>query len=315
MKDLYPLLLAPRFDHRPWGARDLAPIYERHIGPEEEAIGEAWLTWDQCRIVNGPLGGACLEELCRQFGRELVGSAAHETNRFPLLTKFLFPCDKLSVQVHPDDEAARRLGEPCGKTECWYVVHARPGSQIALGLKAGTTVPQFERAIAEQRAEELLNWIEVCAGDMIYVDAGTVHTLGAGPIILETQQNSDTTFRLYDYGRPRELHIRQGLEVLKEKTAAGKITRQQLGKGQERLISAPNFVVDRIVLEGRETFSSPSEHSAQVLVAIAGCGVVETPSAGAVTFASGDAVVLPASLGEHHVRPQWKVEFLRASLP
>lgn len=313
--DLYPLLLAPHFDHRPWGARELAPIYDRQIGPEEEAIGEAWLTWDQCRIVNGPLGGARLEELCLRFGRDLVGSAARETDRFPLLTKFLFPCDKLSVQVHPDDEAARRLGEPCGKTECWYVVHARPGSQIALGLKAGTTVPQFERAIGEQRAEALLNWIEVFAGDMIYVDAGTVHTLGAGPIVLETQQNSDTTFRLYDYGRPRQLHIRQGLEVMQEKTAAGKVTRQQLGAFHERLIAAPNFLVDRIVLEGRQTFASPSGHSAQVLVAIAGCGVVETPSAGAVTFARGEAVIVPACVGEHRVRPQWKVEFLRASLP
>ncbi len=106
-------------------------------------------------------------------------------------------------------QAARRAGLPCGKTECWYVVHARPGAQIALGLKPGVTREQFERAINEKRAEEVLNWINVYAGEMIYVTGGTVHTLGPGSIMLETQQQSDTTYRLYDYGRPRELHLQR----------------------------------------------------------------------------------------------------------
>ena len=141
---------------------------------------------------------------------------------FPLLLKFLFPHEKLSVQVHPDDAAARRAGLPCGKTECWYVAHARPGAQIALGLKPGVTREQFERSIIEKRAEELLNWINVYQGEMIYVTGGTVHTLGPGSIMLETQQQSDTTYRLYDYGRPRELHLKEGLAVIKEKTVAGK---------------------------------------------------------------------------------------------
>ena len=136
--------------------------------------------------------------------------------------KFLFPHEKLSVQVHPDDEAARRVGEPCGKTECWYVAHARPGAQIALGLKPGVTGAQFEKAIHEQRAEELLNWFNVFPGEMIYVAGGTVHTLGPGSIIVETQQQSDTTYRLYDYGRPRELHLKEGLAAVKEKVASGK---------------------------------------------------------------------------------------------
>jgi mannose-6-phosphate isomerase len=307
--------MAPCFDHRPWGARELAPIYHRKILPDEEPIGEAWLTGDQCRVTNGPLGGATLAELCRLFGRELVGSAPQETGRFPLLTKFLFPCDKLSVQVHPDDAAAQRLGEPCGKTECWYIVQAKPGSQIALGLKPGTTHEQFAHAIRQQRAEELLNWVEVFAGDMIYVDAGTVHTLGPGSIIVETQQNSDTTFRLYDYGRPRELHIEQGLTVMKQRTAAGKAPRQPREGMGERLIATSKFVVDRVVLEGGETFSGESGHSAQVLVAIAGCGVVEHPSSGPLAFASGDAVIIPAVVHQYQVRPQWKVEFLRAEVP
>jgi mannose-6-phosphate isomerase len=307
--------MATHFDRRPWGARDLAPFYDRQAGPGEEPIGEAWLTWDQCRVVNGPLGGATLAELCRRFGRELVGVAPRETERFPLLTKFLFPCDKLSVQVHPDDAAAKRLGEPCGKTECWYIVHAKPGSQIALGLHPGTTREQFADAIRQNRAEELLNWIEVFAGDMIYVDAGTVHTLGPGPVIVETQQNSDTTFRLYDYGRPRELHVEQGLACLKENTAAGKVPRQRLEAGCECLIAAANFIVDRVVLEREETIPGQTGDSPQVLVAIAGCGVVETPAAGPLTFACGDAVIIPASVGHYQLRAQWNVEFLRAGLP
>ena len=130
-----------------------------------------------------------------------------------MLSKFLFPEEKLSVQVHPDDATAQRFGEPWGKTECWYVAHARPGSQIALGLKPGVTAEQFGQAIHENRAEDLLNWIDVYQGEMIYVAAGTVHTLGPGAVIVETQQQSDTTYRLYDYGRPRPLHLERGLAV------------------------------------------------------------------------------------------------------
>src|SRR5690348_15396125 len=221
MSDLYPLLLKPEFHPRVWGARDLSPIYLEPPGPEP--IGEAWLTADSCKVANGPLAGSTLGELCRRYGRDLVGERARETNRFPLLIKFLFPREKLSVQVHPDDEGARALGQPCGKTECWYVVSADPGAKVGVGLKPGVTKQQFEQAIHEVRAEQLLNWIDVHPGELIYVDAGTVHAIGPGSILVETQQNSDTTFRLYDYGRPRELHVRQGLKAMKEQTQAGKV--------------------------------------------------------------------------------------------
>ena len=198
----------------------MSPIYPNHRF--EEKIGESWLTGDAGKVANGPLRGKSLAELSTQYGKRLIGDAAKDSSRFPLLTKFLFPHEKLSVQVHPDDEAARRIGEPCGKTECWYVAHARPGAQIALGLKPGVTGAQFEKAINEQRAEELLNWINVFSGEMIYVAGGTVHTLGPGSIIVETQQQSDTTFRLYDYGRPRELHLKEGLAVSERKSGFGK---------------------------------------------------------------------------------------------
>src|SRR5439155_14742387 len=136
-----------------------------------------------------------------------VGGAAADEFRFPLLAKFLFPHEKLSVQVHPDDDDARAIGQPWGKTECWYVAHATPDAQIGLGLKAGVTHEQFERSIQENRAEELLNWIKVNAGDMIYFAGGTFHTLWPGSIIVERQRQWVTTFRFEDYGRPQDLHL------------------------------------------------------------------------------------------------------------
>ena len=314
--------MQPAFDPRPWGTLDLSPIYPNH--KFEEKIGEAWLTGDAGKVANGPLSGQSLADLSAQYGRELVGDAAPDPKRFPLLLKFLFPHEKLSVQVHPDDEAARRAGLPCGKTECWYVVHARPGAQIALGLKPGISRDQFERAIGEKRAEEVLNWINVYAGEMIYVTGGTVHTLGPGSIMLETQQQSDTTYRLYDYGRPRELHLQQGLAVIKEKTGAGKVVRpapSKLNGGTNRraaMISSPYFVVDMFELKQPHSFQTQDEsgkRSVQILVAVEGCGIVEASGGNPVTLARGDAVVVPAAVGEFQVRPQWSVEFLKAWVP
>ena len=174
MSDLYPLLMLPRFDPRPWGTHDLSPIYPNR--QFEEKIGEAWLTGDECKIANGKFTGQTLGQLSAKYQRELVGNAARDARRFPLLLKFLFPHEKLSVQVHPDDEQARRVNQPWGKTECWYVAHAKPGSQIALGLKPGVTVAQLEQAIHEKHAEDLLNWLNVYTGDMIYVsEIGRAH--------------------------------------------------------------------------------------------------------------------------------------------
>src|SRR5271154_1042750 len=282
MGNLYPLLMLPAFDPRPWGTHDLSPIYPNR--QFEEKIGEAWLTGDDCKIANGPLIGQSLAQVSEKFQRELVGDAARDARRFPLLLKFLFPHEKLSVQVHPDDEQARRVGQPWGKTECWYVAHAAPGAQIGLGLKPGVTVTQLEQAIEEKRAEELLNWLNVYAGDMIYVAGGTVHTLGPGSVIVETQQQSDTTFRLYDYGRPRELHLKDGMAAVKLKVASGKVVRpapEQMNGGKNRhasLVKAPYFVVEMFELKEPQDFKTrdgADKSSVQILVAVDGCGMVE----------------------------------------
>jgi len=322
MGTLYPFSMQPVFDPRPWGTLDLSPIYPNH--KFEEKIGEAWLTGDAGLVANGPLKGKTLAELSLQFGRELVGEAAPDPNRFPLLLKFLFPHEKLSVQVHPDDKEARRVGQPWGKTECWYVAHARPGAQIGLGLKAGVTREKFEQAIHNQHAEELLNWINVYPGEMIYVAGGTVHTLGPGSVIVETQQQSDTTYRLYDYGRPRELHLKQGLAAIKEQVRSGKVIRpapsQLDGSANRRapMISSPYFVVDMFELKEPHKFETKDEvgkRSVQILVAVEGCGIIEAPGTNPVTLAKGDAVVVPAAVGDFQVRPQWSVELIKAMVP
>jgi mannose-6-phosphate isomerase len=322
MSNLYPLLMLPAFDPRPWGAHDLSPIYPNR--KFEEKIGEAWLTGDDCKVANGPLTGQTLAQVSQQHQGDLVGDTARDPRRFPLLLKFLFPQEKLSVQVHPDDAQALRVNQPWGKTECWYVAHARPGARIGLGLKSGVTVAELEAAIQQKRAEEVLNWVDVYTGDMIYVSGGTVHTLGPGSVIVETQQQSDTTYRLYDYGRPRELHLKEGLAAVRLNALSGKVLRSvpsQLNGSRNRqvvLVAAPYFVVELFETKEPQALSTRDESgksSAQILVAVEGCGAVEAPGTDAVTLAKGDAVVIPASVETFTVRPQWTLEFLRSRVP
>ena len=314
--------MLPAFDPRPWGGLDLSPVYPNHKFSEK--IGEVWFTGDHCKIANGPLTGVTLEEASIRYGRDLVGQAPREPARFPLLLKFIFPHEKLSLQVHPDDVAAQRAGLPGGKTECWYVADAKPGAQVALGLKAGVTRGELERAIHERRAEELLNWVNIYPGEMIYVAGGTVHTIGPGAVLVETQQQSDTTYRLYDYGRPRELHLKEGLAVVKERVASGKVIRPApftLNGHKNRhspLIAAPYFVVDRFELSVPHTFGAADKsekNSVQIMVAVEGCGVVDAPGMEPVALTKGNAVAVPACVGEFTVCPQWSVEFLKSYVP
>jgi mannose-6-phosphate isomerase len=320
MPALGPFLLKPEFHERVWGADDLAPIYAKPEGMK--LVGEAWLTGDRCCIVGGgELDGMSLEDATRKFGADLVGDAAPQKDRFPLLVKFLFPRDTMSVQVHPDDDGARRIGQPCGKTECWYVLAAETGATVGVGLKPGTTREEMKRAIDENRAEHLLNWIDVHPGDLIYVDAGTVHAIGPGSVLVEAQQNSDTTFRLYDYGRGRDLHVEQGLAAMKLQTHAGKMVTQGTNGSRRELVSSSYFVIEqhRLDADGGEPLRSfgpnDGKSSARIVVAIDGCGVVESEGNADVTFARGEAVVVPASVEQFAVRAQWTVDFLCAWLP
>ncbi|MCI0355271.1 MAG: class I mannose-6-phosphate isomerase [Acidobacteria bacterium] len=317
MPDLYPLLLLPDFRERVWGARDLSPVYPNY-NVEGEPIGEVWLTGDECRVANGPLAGQTLGDLAKRYGRDLVGKAALDPQRFPLLVKFLFPREKLSVQVHPDDETARRSGLPHGKSECWYVVAAEIHAQVGVGLMPGTSRADFEAAVRRgDRADALLNWIYVKPGEMIYNPAGTVHAIGPGSVLLEVQQNSDVTYRLYDYGRPRELHLELGLAAMREETSSGR--RLFVGDETMRSLSLiPHFHLLRY--SGNSLFTSGNDpeyswSSVETVVGIEGCGVVEVEGRTPVTFGRGDAVVVPACVQDFFVRPQWSAEFLTVTVP
>jgi mannose-6-phosphate isomerase len=291
-----PFRLKPWFSERPWGRRDLQPWYSST--GTTELVGEAWLTGPQCVVETGSLAGRTLASVGSKLGGE-----------FPLLVKLLFPAEKLSVQVHPDDAQAQALGETRGKTECWYVLEAEPGAAVALGLKDGVDVAQVKAAVTDGTMESLMEWVSVSIGDMLFVDAGTVHAIAPGVVLLETQQTSDVTYRLYDYGRPRELHLEKGLQVIKKKTAAGKVA-PRIMNGFTRLIEKKYFVVDRFDVAAGE-----------VRVAIDGAGCLVGLSGGALVRWSGvevelkvaQAVVAPA--GEVTVVTDSGASFMRCVAP
>jgi mannose-6-phosphate isomerase len=249
MNNLFPFRLAPWFRTRIWGFHDLAPWYDYKT--EGEPIGEVWLTGEMCTAATGPLAGQSLKDITARHGHELLGNS-YGDGQFPLLIKLLFPKDKLSVQVHPDDAMARKYGEPRGKTECWYALHADAGASVALGIKPGVTPEQIRAGIESATLEELLEMVPVCVGDMLFVDAGTVHAMGPGVVILETQQTSDLTYRMYDYGRPRELHLDKSFEAMRVWTRAGKIPPRQMN-GHSVLIDEKYFEIERWPLEDSTT--------------------------------------------------------------
>jgi mannose-6-phosphate isomerase len=296
MTDVAPFRLRPWFSERVWGRESLKPWYAE-TGTKER-VGEAWLTGPECVVETGELEGRSFESVSKDF---LGGE-------FPLLVKLLFPNEKLSVQVHPDDGHAQAMGQARGKTECWYALEAKPGAEVALGLKDGATAKQVEKAIHEGTLEDLLKWVPVEKGEMIFVDAGTVHAIGPGMVLLETQQTSDTTFRLYDYGRPRELHLEQGLKVMKSKTRAGKVKPREMD-GFTRLIEEQYFSVDRFELEKFEEATLKMD-APGCLVGLKGTVAVITPG-DEVELTPGQAVVVPQGWGEVIVEAQGKASFVR----
>jgi mannose-6-phosphate isomerase len=293
---LGPFRLAPWFSPRPWGRLDLRPWYVST--GTTEPVGEAWLTGPDSVVETGPLAGQTLATVAAEAGEALVGAGGSNQGgraEFPLLVKLLFPNDKLSVQVHPDDAQAQAMGQSRGKTECWYVLEAEPGATIALGLREGSTVDTVRAAIADGTLEEWMEWVPVRVGDMVFVDAGTVHAIGPGVVLLETQQTCDITFRMYDYGRPRELHVEQALRAMKMKTAAGKVAPVAMD-GFVRLIEQKYFVVDRYEVGVGAAVVIPVA-GAGCLVGLSGKARVVCGPEGEVELMPGKAVVIPADSG------------------
>lgn len=219
---LYPLTFKPVLMERVWGGRRLAELYDKEL-PTTAPYGESWEVTDRPEavsvITNGPLAGKDLRWLMEHHRAELLGDARDHDGRFPLLIKILDSSDKLSLQVHPPaDKAAELNGEP--KTEMWYIADAKPDADIFVGLKPGVTPDQFEQKIADGTVAQCFHRHEVKRGDVMFLPSGRVHALGAGSVIFEIQQNSNTTYRVFDWnrigldGKPRELHIADAMKSI-----------------------------------------------------------------------------------------------------
>lgn len=310
-----PFRIAPNFSERVWGFRDLRPWYDRVA--EGEPLGEAWLTGDQCLVASGPHAGQTLGALFVEDSKALLGKAAPRGGGgSPLLIKVIFAKEKLSVQVHPDDRMARKYGDPRGKTECWYVLQAEPGAQVACGLKPGVTLAEVKAGIAQNSLESSLNLLDVAAGEMVFVDAGTVHAIWPGSILLETQQNCDLTYRMYDYGRGRELHIEKSLEAVKLATRAGKIPPRALGD-RSLLIEEEYFRVERLAAGSRTSASltgeGEREPGLQYLFVAEGAARISGAGFAAVEVPMGGILAVPAAAPEFVVEDLGRVELVRVT--
>jgi mannose-6-phosphate isomerase len=219
---LYPLTFEPIFKERVWGGRRIEELYGKKLPPGLR-IGESWEITDRPEgvscIANGPLAGRDLRWLMENHRRELLGDAKAPDGRFPLLVKILDAQDKLSLQVHPPAALANELkGEP--KTEMWFIADAAPGADLFVGLKRGVTRGQFEEKLRAGTVAECFHRLEVRRGDVMFLPSGRVHAIGAGNVIFEIQQNSDTTYRVFDWGRvgldgkPREMHLEQAMRSI-----------------------------------------------------------------------------------------------------
>ena len=289
-----PVSLRPIFSERVWGVETLPQWYAQ---PEAgKPVGEAWLTAETCVVDAGEFAGASLAELTKRFPEKFAGGATAE---FPLLVKTLFPREKLSVQVHPNDAQAGALGLGRGKTECWYVLSAEPGAELALGFRGEITNEEIKAAIADGTLEDKLHYLPVKAGDMVFVDAGTVHSIGPGMVVLETQEYSDITYRLYDFGRPRELHVDAGLAVIRTSSRAGLVVPVVMD-GFMRLVASDYFVVDRFAAKD-EGVALGLSGKMQMLFALGEGASVES-AAGSVRLDPWRVVVLPAEGVEYALR-------------
>jgi len=313
LQELAPFRIDPIYDPRPWGYRDLRPWYD-YVVKSGDPIGEVWLTGDECLIATGEHAGERLGGIFDQMPKALLGEGTPSTAS-PLLIKVLFAKEKLSVQVHPDDAMAQKYGDPRGKTECWYALAAEPGAMVALGLKPGVTLDQVREEIVAGTLETSLKLVPVAAGDVIFVDAGTVHSIWPGSILLETQQNCALTYRMFDYGRGRELHIEKSLEATKLVTRAGKVPARVL-KDRTILIDVEYFRVERIPVEGsRSSASLQGENEPQqrlaYLFAAAGSGRVAGQGFEPVDLPVRGMVAVPASAPQFAVEDGGGLELIR----
>lgn len=320
-----PTLLEPVFSPLIWGSRSLAPLFPDKTGLQEP-LGEAWLTGHGCPIKTGPYAGKELGAAWREMPVEWRGTQLKDVAEFPLLVKFIFPNDKLSIQVHPDDEYAwvhEKAAGGRGKTEMWYAVAAEPGAELMLGLRPGVRREDFLRAMTAGALEELFEHLQVRAGDLFFVPAGTPHTIGPGMILCELQEYSDLTYRVYDYGRvdasgkPRELHVEKALAVMNfAESSGGRIEPVQRSRGavtETYLIACRYFAAEKWEFAERVGATVQAERF-DLLIFLQGAGRMEWKS-GAAGYARAQTWLLPASLGAYRLLPAEPTTLLRAYVP
>jgi mannose-6-phosphate isomerase len=330
---LYPLRFTPSPRERIWGANDLRPYF----GEFAEPIGEIWYSFEANQVTNGSLAGRTLASLMSEFGQDLMGSvhkprdlvrrsagagarndSAQRGPYFPILTKMLFAAKTLSVQVHPDDEyALEREGGP-GKTELWYVADALPGASVALGLTEQMSPTRLAQAAESGEIERFLNWIPVTPGDALLIPPGTLHTLGGGVTICEIQQNSDLTYRFFDFGRldasgrPRELHVDQGAAVVRPDAPRDKLTLQAIPDPLfERSLVArcPYFETEKLAWTSSVPYPMSNERF-ELLMFVEGSGRI-----GPDSYQPGDCYLIPAAAESFEIRPDSPSVALRTFEP
>ncbi len=332
-----PLKLAPIFKPKIWGRNDLAPLFDRPASGEpanpsaqnralpdqDKPIGEAWITDDSSPFLSGPLAGMTLGEASEKFRSKLYGSN-WKGGRFPILAKYLFTSDWLSVQVHPDDHYARSHEHgSLGKCEMWYVLHAEPKAEFLLGLKPNTTREMLRAACEKGASQELLQRFHPKAGEVVFVPPGTPHALGPGLVLFEAEQNSDITYRLDDYGRlgldgkPRPLHLEKGLEVTDPELPACRnlpriVVREAFGY-RRYLVASRYFAVEELAIHKAAHFPAAAER-AEMLAIVAGEGRVET-AAGWLGYQAGDAWLAPPGADRYMLAPTEKTRMLKFYIP
>jgi mannose-6-phosphate isomerase len=307
MSTLYPLTFRPIFKERIWGGRALERLYKKHL-PPGVPIGESWEISDRpgdaSVIANGPLAGKDLHWLMENHQRELLGDAKAASGRFPLLIKILDAQEKLSLQVHPPAQKAAELkGEP--KTEAWYIADAAPGAELYVGLKRGVTRAEFEQKIKTGAVAECFHRVPVRAGDTMFLPSGRVHAIGAGLVIFEIQQNSDTTYRVFDWNRvgldkkPRELHIAESLASIDFNDFEPALVSNPIVEvgplRQQRLVRHDLFSV---TLNSFQSATSTLLHPREVMIigALEKKTVIANPTGPGVELAPGQFCLIPAGI-------------------
>jgi mannose-6-phosphate isomerase len=304
------LQFQPLYRERVWGGRRLESLLGRKL-PPGPPIGESWEISDrpeaQSRVLGGAYNGATLRELLVRHPDKLMGPQWQAGSRFPLLVKWLDCSERLSLQVHPPADAAKELGGET-KVENWYVAHSAPGASLFVGIKPGVTRGMFERAVADGTAEACLNRIPAASGDSILVASGQVHAIDAGNLILEVQQNSDTTYRLYDWGRvgldgkPRALHLDESLRSILWDGDPPELVRAAPTSGT--IAASDEFEIRRVVLGKGESIGFAAGEQPRILSVAAGGIVQAGPASPGRPISLGDSALLPWSAELEFVAPE-----------